>query len=666
MMRSSATDQADASNHVRRGDELRRSGDLEAALEEYLRGADTEVPSSTASLRLAQVHEQIGNRADAARWALAVGKSGDEFAAWQAAAGILERCISDAPPPIRTVRLAVLGSSTTTQLTQLMRLAARLIRIDLELYEALYGQVRQEIIDEHSDLYRFAPDFILIATQTGDLHLPRHSLSPEEDVTAELERWTSLWTLAAEHSLAGIVQTTFALPPEDAFGHLAGKLAGSRYRMIQSLNARLGDHAAACTHPVFLLDCDRLSALIGKERWFDPRFWHLSKNAVAPDCLPFLARHLAAVLGAALGINKKCIILDLDNTLWGGVIGEDGIEGIRLGNGPDGEAYVAFQEYLLDLKHRGVILAVCSKNNEADAMGPFRRHPDMRLRLDDIAAFVADWRSKPEQIRSATEILSIDPSAVVFVDDNPAEREAIRQLLPDVDVLTLPPDPSYYARALASYLPIQTAAYTAEDAERTLKYQARAQAAKLQTSATSLEDFYASLQMEAVIQPFDDVSLPRVAQLVAKTNQFNLTTRRHGEGLLRQFAREPDCVHLTVRLRDRFADHGLVGVLIALPDDGDTLEIDTFLMSCRVIGRTLEAAIVNHLCVEAEGRGMRRLRGTFIPTAKNGPAANVYERLGFELVQRSPDGTTTWAYDLQELGPIPNPFIDVEAWTHVS
>jgi FkbH-like protein len=354
------------------------------------------------------------------------------------------------------------------------------------------------------------------------------------------------------------------------------------------------------------------------------------------------------------------LVLDLDNTLWGGVVGEDGLAGIRLGAGsPEGEAYVAFQEYVLALKRKGVVLAVCSKNDEADALEPFERHPEMRIRRQDLAALVADWRTKSECIRAIARGLGVGLDSVVFVDDNPVERQGVRELLPEVDVVTLPEEPALYARALSRYLYFETSALTAEDAGRTAQYRARAELQATESAAGSVEEFYRGLRMEAVVAPFDELSLPRIAQLIGKTNQFNLTTRRHGLPQLEAFVRDPSCVHLYLRLRDRFADHGLVGVLIAL-GDADALEIESWLMSCRVIGRTADAEMLAHLSRIALERGYRLLRGTYVPTAKNGLVKELYGNFGFTPAGER-GGVTTWNYDLVTRGPIRNGFIESAA-----
>ncbi|MGZ9189990.1 MAG: HAD-IIIC family phosphatase, partial [Nitrospira sp.] len=530
--------------------------------------------------------------------------------------------------------------------------------IAVELYESQYGQYQQEVIDPKSGLYAFGPDIVVLAVHEKDLRLPEHSQKPEEDIQKEVSRWTTLWRVVAERSQARIIQHNFALPCEVPAGHLATRLPGSRYMMAQAVNARLGEAAA---QTVSVVDCERLSSLIGKQRWCDPRYWNLSKQAVALEAIPLLARHTAAVMAAALGLSRKCLVLDLDNTLWGGVIAEDGLAGIRLGNGVDGEAFVAFQDYLLKLKDKGVILTVCSKNNYADAIQPFEKHSEMRLKLGDIALFIANWESKPDNIRRIAKTLQIGLDSLVFVDDNPVEREIVRKFLPEVDVIPLPEDPSYYLRTLSQYLLLETSSFTVEDSQRTDQYRARAQILELETAAGSIEDFYQSLQMQAIVGPFDEAQLPRIAQLIGKTNQFNLTTRRHGMAQLETFVQDASCVHLALRLRDRYADHGLVSLIIAR-QQGTMLDIDTWLMSCRVIGRTVEATMLEHLCRRAAQLGCTSLQGTYIPTEKNAMAADAYAKCGFERVGHNA-GHEIWSYDLLAKGLITNQFVKtVEFW----
>ena len=622
----------------------------------------SEVPPADICLAVAREYRKAGDATAAWTWALRVVDAGDDFTSWRAASSIMDACADGAPPPRRSVRLALAGSYTTTQLVPMLRIAAARIGIALDVTEGAYNQYRQDLLEPASPLYASAPDVVLIAADEREVGLPALAERPGAEVDAELTRWTSLWDAVGRHSKARVLQHNFVVPPGPPSGHLAASLPGSRYMTMMALNARLGT-AAGGAGGVSIVDTERVASELGKDRWFDPRYWHFSKQAVSLQALPLLARHTAAVLAAALGLSRKCVVLDLDNTLWGGVVGEDGLAGIALGNGPRGEAFTAFQEYLLALRERGVILAVVSKNNAADAREPFEKHPDMRLRLGDIACFSAGWDAKPDSVRAVARELGIGLDALLFVDDNPAERHAVRAALPDVDVLVLPEDPAYYVRALSRYLLLEPAAFTAEDATRTAQYQARAEAAALEAASASMPDFLRSLRMRATLRPFDELDLPRIEQLIGKTNQFNLTTRRHALPRLREFL-ATGSVAFSVRLRDRFTDHGLVGVLIAVPD-GDALDIDTWLMSCRVIGRTVEEAMLGELLRRARALGYNVVSGTYVPTAKNELVRDLYSRLGFEAAGGD-GGSTRWRYDLRRADDTKTQYIEVADEQHAA
>jgi len=615
-----------------------------------------EVPPARLCLGLARCYAKLADPVSALRWATAVIDATDDYGQWQAAVPLARKAaLTLGPGHFRIARrLALLSTYTTQQWAPLLQLSAWRLGMHLDIYHANYNQYHQEILDPSSGLYQFQPEIVLLAPHAGALPLPHYTPDASALVEQEVARWAGLWQRLQERVAGFIIQHNFVIPPLYPFGHLTAKLAGCRERVIEALNRRLGELAG---EKVAIVDCERIASLIGKQQWFDARYWDLAKFAVSPAAQPLLARHTAAVIAAHLGLSRKCIVVDLDNTLWGGVIGEDGLSGIRLGGGPEGEAFIRFQEYLLALKQRGILLAVCSKNNEADAREPFEKHPEMRLKLEDFSVFVANWNPKPENLRRISSTLNLGLDAFVFVDDSPAERQAVRRMLPEVDVLVLPEDPAYYADALSRYLLLEPVSFTEEDVRRTEMYRARAEVAAIRQRAGSLEEFYQSLQMTAEIGEFDPINLPRIAQLVAKTNQFNLTTRRHSLAQLQEFARNPDCVHFWVRLADCFADHGLIGVMIAFRH-GEELEIDTWLMSCRVIGRTVEATMLAELCRRAGELGCRAIVGTYIPTAKNALVKEIYGQFGFEQVAED-NGMTRWRYDLVNKGPIQNPFIRV-------
>jgi FkbH-like protein len=629
---------------------------IEAAIAVHLeRASETEVPAAEVCVDLARAYLDAGDHEQALMWCRRVVDAGLDYRAWDAAARILKRIRREHRfQANRTAKLAVLGSYTTDQLVDLLGLVAVRRGIDLEIYQAGYGQYQQEILDPDSRLHSFGPDLVLVAVHDRDLSLPGFTNDPAEAVKAEVERWTSLWGLVESRIGAKVIQTNFVARPEDPFGHLSSRLPGSRRSMVAAVNTGLG---AAAGQNVAILDCDYLASLQGRDSWFDDRYWYRSKQAVGFDALPLLATHLMSLVAAEVGLSRKCLVLDLDGTLWGGIIGEDGLEGIGLGHGPDGEAFTAFQDYIVALKNRGVILAACSKNDEAAAKSPFESHPDMRLSLDDFAIFVADWEPKPDNLRRIAASLDLGLDALVFVDDRPHERDAVRQALPEIDVIVLPEDPAAYVPTLAAYPYFAMAAFTDEDSRRTDQYRARAQAAELESHASSIDEFLTSLEMRARIGEFDAIRLPRIVQLIGKTNQFNLTSRRHGRPEVEAMISDPDVVSFYVELADRFGDHGLVGVVIGRRHD-ETMEIDTFLMSCRVIGRSVEATILAEISRLALEMGCSRLEGIYRRTAKNKLVSDLYEKFGFEEKHFDSDGSV-WIYDLDR-GPMANEYITVE------
>ena len=396
---------------------------------------------------------------------------------------------------------------------------------------------------------------------------------------------------------------------------------------------------------VWVLDVDHIAGLYGKGRWFDPVLWHVAKQHPSMDAGVFLARHHVAVIRALSGLTSKAIVLDLDGTCWGGVIGEDGLEGIRIGGTGEGEAYRSFQSYVKSLKKRGVILAVCSKNNEADAKLPFEHHPEMILKVDDFAVFVANWKPKDENLRLIGKVLNLGLDALVFLDDNPTERAWIRSQLPEVAVPELPQDPALFIKHISEMLYFESLTLTSEDRERADSYRANTERSILEASAPTLESFLKDLDMHILLKPFHDTDMIRIVQLVNKTNQFNLTTKRRSEAQLRALLERDDCYTLSMRVRDRFGDNGLTGVLIALQDQ-DKLLIDTWLMSCRVLGRRIEETMILAAISEAKRRNCDHIAAKYLPTPKNILVKDLYDRLGFTLVEESNDGIRQYIYNI--------------------
>jgi FkbH-like protein len=549
------------------------------------------------------------------------------FTAWSAAARLRRRLRARSTPAgTRPVRVGLVGTTTVDQLGELLGVAGLVADLDLEVETAGYGQYETTLFDPDSPLYRSGCDVIVLAPDARSVSVAPYVDDPDAVLDAEAARWTAAWPAIRASSDAQILQLNFVPPFERPGGSLDASHRGSRRRMFRALNDHLAD--AARDAMVQIVDAEAVGSAFGLERWWDDRYWFQAKQAVSLGALPALASEIAAVLRARLGRSRKCLVVDLDNTLWGGVVGDDGVEHLLLDGSAVGEAYLELQERLLDLRRRGVLLAVCSKNDDEWARAPFLERDDMRLGLDDFAVFVANWEPKTENLEFIATQLDLGLDSFVFLDDNPAERAIVRELMPEVDVIELPDDPSGFARALADYRGFEVAALTAEDSARTGHYRARAAASELERRSNTVEEFLSNLAMVAEIRPFDSMTLARVAQLVTKTNQWNLTTRRHPPELLEQWAGDPAAVTLSLRLEDRYADHGIVAVAIAFVS-GKVLDIDTFLMSCRVIGRTVEQTVLEHLVAAARARGLEVVRGRYVPTAKNAMVSDLYGRLGF-------------------------------------
>ena len=543
-----------------------------------------------------------------------------DYLAQTAAARKAARLLADAAvrATLQPVRLAVLGSSTTAQLPPLLALHGLAAGLALEIHEAPFGAYRQEILDPGSALYAFRPQAVLLFVNHRD--------AEEGPPEAEAERWAALWKLLRERAGCVVLMNAFDVPAERPGGNLEAGLPDSRLARLRRLNALLAERAAGGA--ALLVDCDHLSGVVGKERWHDARFWHHARQAIAPSALPRYAAEAAAVLMAAFGRARKCLVLDLDNTLWGGVVGDDGVAALELGETPRGEAFAEFQRYLKALARRGVLLAVCSKNDEANAREPFRTRPEMVLRLDDFSAFVANWEDKATGLRAIAKALNLGLDALAFADDSASERELVRRFCPEVAVVDLPEDPADYVRTLDSLRLFETASVSSEDRGRAAHFAAEAARAALQEGAPDLASFLRGLEMRAEAGPFRDADVPRLAQLVNKTNQFNLTTRRTTEAEVRAVSADPGAWTLAVRLADRLGDYGLVSAVVARRR-GDDLEIETWLMSCRVLGRHVERLVFNRLVAGARAAGAKALVGRYLPTAKNGLVKDLLAGFGF-------------------------------------
>jgi FkbH-like protein len=579
--------------------------------------------------------------ADAARQFMALANCQLDFLQ----TGKLDRAVQQMAPAVRAhiasappVRLALLASCTVSQLIPGIRIGGLRRGLWIDVYEAPYGTYRQEIEDPASGLAQFKPDVVLLSLDA------QHLVGGEQaDAAQALDELRPLWASARKNFNCAVIQQT-ALPVfMPILGNNEHRYASSKMTLLSHFNAGLRDTAAASK--IQLLSLDAFAALDGLSHWYDEALWHRAKQEIHPRVAHVYGDQVGRVLAAIRGRSAKCLVLDLDNTLWGGVIGDDGMAGIAIGQGSaTGEAHLALQRYAKQLAQRGIILAVCSKNDEANALEVFEKHPEMLLRTQDIACFVANWNDKASNLREIARRLNIGTDARVFVDDNPFERNLIRQELPEVAVPELPEDPALYASCVAAAGYFEGLTITAEDQERTSQYRANVQREQLRESTTDMASYLDGLKMELRWAPFDKIGLARVAQLINKTNQFNLTTRRYTEDQVSALLQDPAKVHAQFRLLDRFGDNGIIGLIIGELRDG-AVHVDTWLMSCRVLGRQVEAAMLNVLTAQSRQRGADALVGYYRPSAKNGMVREHYPKLGFAAAGEQ-DGATVWRLEL--------------------
>ena len=559
-------------------------------------------------------------------------------------------------PADKPVRLALLGSSTLAHLLPAIRVAGLRRRMWVETYENEYGQYWQELADRNSALHRFAPDAVLFALDARHLASGIGAASSASEVEATLgevtERIRGCWRLAREHFGCPVIHQ-LALPVHPALiGGNEHRLAGSRAEFIVRLNATLRE--AADGDGVDILALDRWAARDGLHAWHNPALWHSAKQEVSPAAAPIYGELVMRLIATQRGRSYKALVFDLDNTIWGGVVGDDGVEGLVLGQGSAlGEAFADFQDYARELSRRGVILAVVSKNDETNALEPFDRHPEMVLKRGDIASFVANWSDKPANLRAVAEELNIGLDALVFVDDNPFERDLVRRELPMVAVPEISDDPASYAQTLADAGYFEAVAITDEDRSRSGQYQSNRARDALKASATDLASYLRGLEMRLLWRRFDRIGLARTVQLINKTNQFNLTTRRYSEADVIAVMRDGRAFGAQLRLIDRFGDNGIIAIVIGRLEDDADLVIDTWLMSCRVLGRQVEPTTLNLVAALAKQLGARRLVGDYIPTPKNGMVRDHYAKLGFATCGETagPDGATRHVLDLAAFAP---------------
>ena len=529
------------------------------------------------------------------------------------------------------VKIAVLGDSATQFLVRAIKAWGYEEKLSFDVFEAAYAQIEQQIFDPASTLYAHNPEFIIV-TQASEKLLCHFYKTPDvvraqfaENTIQAIER---LWMAISNHSKARIIQYNFSFLDDAIFGNFSSKTAVSFPYQLRKLNALLMDLSQKYKN-AFIADIDSLQSLVGRNTSFDSRLFISSKLAFTLDFLPLAAKHTVDIVKAVRGLIKKCLIMDLDNTLWGGVIGDDGMNNIQIGDLGLGHAFDDLQTFAKELKNRGIILAVCSKNTEEIAKEPFIKHPDMILQLEDIAVFVANWNNKVDNIKYIQAVLNIGFDSMVFIDDNPFERNMVKEMLPAVTVPDLPEDPSEYVPFLRGLNLFETASYSGEDLDRTRQYQEEISRTEFQRSFTSIDDYLKSLDMTSVVQPFDTFTIPRVAQLSQRSNQFNLRTVRYTEAEVEKITKSGNYIALSFTLEDKFGDHGLIGLIIIQIESPTELFIDTWIMSCRVLKRGMEEFMVNQMVKKARGEGFITISGEYLPTPKNGMVKDLYRDMGF-------------------------------------
>ncbi|MES1159524.1 MAG: HAD-IIIC family phosphatase [Bacteroidota bacterium] len=502
--------------------------------------------------------------------------------------------------------------------------------VKYDIFEADYNQIDRQILDPASELYAFSPSYVIILKSPEKL-LKEFYKTPQNErggfAQRQSEHLAHLYQVISSRLTSKVLLSTYPEIDDNVFGNFATKLNLSFIYQVKSLNLALMNLSQQLKG-LFLADFDSTIRRIGMKGAFDAKMFISADMIFSLDVLPELVKCIHDIIQAINGRFKKCLILDLDNTTWGGIIGDDGVEGIQVGDLGIGKAFTGLQWWAKELKNRGVLLAVCSKNTEAVAKEPFERHPDMVLRLSDIAIFVANWENKVSNIRHIQSVLNISFDSMVFLDDNPFEREMVKQAIPDITVPELPEDPSEYLMFLRGLNLFETASYTEEDQDRTGQYQMEAKRAVIQQSFANEDEFLESLLMTSMVRPFDDFTIPRVAQLSQRSNQFNLRTIRFTQEEIGKIAVSPDYLTLSFTLQDNLGDNGLISVVI-LEKQQNTLFINTWIMSCRVLKRGMENFVLNTIVDLARSNGFAQLAGEYIATSKNGMVKNHYPDLGF-------------------------------------
>ena len=535
----------------------------------------------------------------------------------------------------KPLKIAILGDSATQFLTQAIKGTAIDNDINLDVFEADFNQIERQVYDLSSELYKFEPEIVIVFQSSHKLLLRYNKINSEEHsflASNEISKIENIYSNLTSNIKAKIIYYNYTEIDDAVFGNYANKVESSFLFQLRKLNYELMCFASRSSN-LHLCDISTIQNQIGKLNFFQPSVYVNTDMVISIDALPKIASKTIDIISTLNGKFKKCVILDLDNTTWGGIIGDDGIENIQIGNLGIGKSFSEFQYWIKKLKERGVILAVCSKNTEAIAMEPFEKHPEMVLKLKDISVFRANWENKADNIRHIQSILNIGFDSIVFLDDNPFERNIVRENIPEICVPELPEDPANYLEFLYELNLFETASFSNEDSERTKLYQIEAERVKVYHKFTNEDDFLKNLNMLSDIQLFNKFNIPRIAQLSQRSNQFNLRTIRYSEADIEKISVSNDYLSFAYTLEDNFGDNGLICVVILKKEEQNTLFIDTWFMSCRVLKRGMENFVLSTIINTAKENGFNTIKGEYIPTNKNDLVKNHYPDLGFRKEQ---------------------------------
>ncbi|MFC2074206.1 HAD-IIIC family phosphatase [Campylobacterota bacterium] len=544
--------------------------------------------------------------------------------------------------------IAILGGSTSSEIKNILELYLLKNGIEASFYESEYNKYYEDAVFENPELEAFNPDIIYIhTTQLNIIHTP-HTANTIEEIDKlfekEFSRYKTIWKGLEKYNCA-IIQNNFDLPTERTLGNLDSYDPHGKINFINRLNQAFSASAYEMKN-LYINDINYLSASIGLEKWFNKSYWYGFKYAVSYDAIPLLAHNISNIINAIYGKTKKCLVLDLDNTCWGGVIGDDGLDNIQIGTETAvAEAYTAFQQYVKDLKDRGITLAVCSKNDFANAKEGFS-HPDSILKFEDFTSFKANWDPKFQNVIDIAKEINIGIDSLVFIDDNPAERDIVSSQVPHVSVPDIGDDITQYIDYIDKSGYFEPIALLEDDTQRNKYYEDNKKRLEEEAQYQTYDDFLQSLEMHSEIKAFTPVYLDRITQLTNKTNQFNLTTKRYTFAEIENMSNSENYITLYGKLSDKFGDNGLISIVIAEIKES-VCHIDLWLMSCRVLKRGMEEAMLDSLVTEAQRRNIKTIVGYYFKSKKNSMVLDMYEKFGFTKTEQN-DEDTTWSLDIQD------------------